>query len=675
LSGMDASANAAPHRPLSSSDPSEIRLVKLYPGGPKDTVRCTLEHVSLKTDPEFVALSYTWGDPSVTSPIFLDGREYQVTTNLKSFLQHMQVLLAFVVRIQSRVKDPALAHRQAFLQKYLSIGMPNLPASEIESGYDSKSSKHGRYPHESETIFLCIWIDAICINQTDISERNLQVRNMKNIYRSATSTYVWLGDYPDSSGDELDNAFELIMVISQTATEDHVEFSDLEQLAPFVFAQSDMIKRELAEWGDYLSKEEIGQRCAANHTISRLLRRSWYSRPWIVQEFVLSQGSVTAWCGYHHIAWNILPIVSLCCEDLRGIYESPEHKPIEILPKPSAAAARLLMISEWHRALDEDHPMADDNERDYRKVFASRWLELMGLMGGNFYATEPHDAVYACLGLLESVQIPPEISIDYSLSWGQVCHQVSSFLLRNASNSVAHLLEATPLENPEKLPSWVTNLQEIETHDLQTAPVLAEVSNDGRELNVWGHRIGRVQALIKEYIPTPAPELKRMVDMISTLGKSLTTLEEKCWQRSLFLNPRMQKDQFRQVWAELWQIDESHMHFYDILTGRKAPGAHEMELGFLGSTLFDTVPLIQIYSEPGIGSVDGGHLVTDSLVRPMKEQDVIFKLTGVSRPLILRRRPECQAYEFVGVCRGYSWSEGLGEEWDKIRKSERVTLS
>jgi hypothetical protein len=166
--------------------------------------------------------------------------------------------------------------------------MPNLPASKIDYEYDPASSKRGRFPHESETNFLCIWIDAICINQTDVPQRNLQVRNMKNIYRSATSTYAWSGDYLGSSSDEIDNAFKLMKVISQTGTKDQVELGDLEQLAPFVFAQYDMIKRELAECTDYESKEEISQRCAAYRTISNLLMRSWYSRAWIVQELVLS---------------------------------------------------------------------------------------------------------------------------------------------------------------------------------------------------------------------------------------------------------------------------------------------------------------------------------------------------------------------------------------------------
>jgi hypothetical protein len=57
---------------------------------------------------------------------------------------------------------------------------------------------------------------------------------------------------------------------------------------------------------------------------------------------------------------------------------------------------------------------------------------------------------------------------------------------------------------------------------------------------------------MKQYIPTPAPELERMVDMIPTLGKSIISMEEKCWQGVISLNSRMPKDQFRKVWATLW---------------------------------------------------------------------------------------------------------------------------
>lgn len=40
---------------------------------------------------------------------------------------------------------------------------------------------------------LTIWVDALCINQDDIFERNQQVRIMGEIYRQASSTIIYLG--------------------------------------------------------------------------------------------------------------------------------------------------------------------------------------------------------------------------------------------------------------------------------------------------------------------------------------------------------------------------------------------------------------------------------------------------------------------------------------------------
>jgi hypothetical protein len=39
-----------------------------------------------------------------------------------------------------------------------------------------------------------LWVDAICINQDDLEERDQQVRRMKTIYQHAEKMYIYLGD-------------------------------------------------------------------------------------------------------------------------------------------------------------------------------------------------------------------------------------------------------------------------------------------------------------------------------------------------------------------------------------------------------------------------------------------------------------------------------------------------
>jgi len=53
---------------------------------------------------------------------------------------------------------------------------------------------------------LCIWVDAICINQADLSERSAQVLQMEEVYLRATPVYVWLGHGNEQS----DRAFQFL---------------------------------------------------------------------------------------------------------------------------------------------------------------------------------------------------------------------------------------------------------------------------------------------------------------------------------------------------------------------------------------------------------------------------------------------------------------------------------
>jgi hypothetical protein len=48
-----------------------------------------------------------------------------------------------------------------------------------------------------------IWIDAICINQADTHEKELQIQSMAKIYGMAKRVVVWLGEAADGSGEAL----------------------------------------------------------------------------------------------------------------------------------------------------------------------------------------------------------------------------------------------------------------------------------------------------------------------------------------------------------------------------------------------------------------------------------------------------------------------------------------
>jgi hypothetical protein len=86
---MEASTNTFHYRPLGQDKP-DIRLVSLLPASnPSAEIHCELLYISLDEPVSYEPLSYAWGDPVITEPIFLDGHKFAITTNLYSALKHL----------------------------------------------------------------------------------------------------------------------------------------------------------------------------------------------------------------------------------------------------------------------------------------------------------------------------------------------------------------------------------------------------------------------------------------------------------------------------------------------------------------------------------------------------------------------------------------------------------
>ena len=131
---------------------SEIRLLQILPSASaRSTVNCRLSTVSLDDSPEYVALSYVWGDATVTRNIRINDCVIPVTTGLESALRQMRASLFDLSASESALRD--------------------LPSR--------------------------FWIDAVCINLQDMQERSHQVQLMRKIYQQASSVLVWLGPQED----------------------------------------------------------------------------------------------------------------------------------------------------------------------------------------------------------------------------------------------------------------------------------------------------------------------------------------------------------------------------------------------------------------------------------------------------------------------------------------------
>ena len=91
---MDRFRGRTPHLPLSTTDPSEIRIVKVMIAPYNEPLQCSLHHISLDQFKEdkanYVALSYVWGDATQTIDIALDDTPFPITTNLFDALRNVR---------------------------------------------------------------------------------------------------------------------------------------------------------------------------------------------------------------------------------------------------------------------------------------------------------------------------------------------------------------------------------------------------------------------------------------------------------------------------------------------------------------------------------------------------------------------------------------------------------
>lgn len=117
-------APSASYHHAAFSDQNSIRLLSLQPGPLKEAIRITLEEISIEKVHDFEALSYVWDLQTPDCPVFCGEKQLLITKNCFDALQRLRF----------------------------------------------------------EDDLRLLWIDAICINQTCMREREQQVQLMGDVY-------------------------------------------------------------------------------------------------------------------------------------------------------------------------------------------------------------------------------------------------------------------------------------------------------------------------------------------------------------------------------------------------------------------------------------------------------------------------------------------------------------
>ncbi|OQO05974.1 hypothetical protein B0A48_10070 [Cryoendolithus antarcticus] len=209
--------------------------------------------------PPYIALSYVWGDAKSQQTVIVDGRAVLMRRNLHAALLHIRQT------IHKARKHP---------KRILGFDL---------SGRPRYSSELGQIAH--------IWADAQCIDQTNIYERNSQVRSMGETFKMATCVFAWTGVLSLSDSRILDKYYMYPHVppeLDQWAGIETLEITtaSASQGAPTIDNQ-----RISTGYKDIVS------------VVKRLSRAELFTRMWCAQELLVPK-DLYFMCGTHVISFD-----------------------------------------------------------------------------------------------------------------------------------------------------------------------------------------------------------------------------------------------------------------------------------------------------------------------------------------------------------------------------------
>lgn len=206
-----------------------IRLLSIQGEG---DINCTLQTILLSEAPPYIALSYAWGPPQPTAIITLNCHPHATRYNLWTALKAL--------------------------------------------------SKHGVPGLDENRAAVCprhFWMDYLCINQSDVGEKNHQVAMMKDVFSQARYVVAWLGEADIHSSDA---------IMDSANTTNMLGAPDTAQNSPV----RDSLGKRLSEPFSYDDS---------------LFKRPYWSRLWVVQEIMLAR-RVIFMCGSKGCGWFELSV-------------------------------------------------------------------------------------------------------------------------------------------------------------------------------------------------------------------------------------------------------------------------------------------------------------------------------------------------------------------------------
>jgi hypothetical protein len=370
----------------------------LHPGDESSSIRISLDEVCLGTEPRYEALSYTWatkdGDDRRSSCIECEGGELLVTKNCEAALRRLR-------------------------------------------------------ENDGERI---LWIDAVCIDQDNIDERNHQVQLMKEVYNTAHQVIIWLSEASTDLDEE----------IGRPVSDIYMEYLDL------MGSQIAQLREEGKDGSASPFYQKLGSeayRFALNKSqpsplwrgFQDIHNRRWWSRIWVIQEEALSRSAFLV-CGAEVTSYDNFQV-------LFNIVLHEEGRKSLILWDT-------LQESKYHAQIRSSArlPSPSTLENVSNVLTCTRRLE----------SSDPRDHVFGLLGISEAMEdaLP---SPDYSRSVAWLFTEITKTLMIGL-DSIDLLLSARNIEAniALELPSWVPDWSKPPTMGVPWEAASIRVYNTAR---------------------------------------------------------------------------------------------------------------------------------------------------------------------------------------------------
>ena len=386
------------YRPLATG---EIRLVQLEEATDQAVI-CSLCHVNFREIYKrfwgYRALSYVWGAANKPRKITCDGKLLPVTENLYHALRRLLL-----------------------------------------------GKKRRKF----------FWIDAICIDQSNIPERNAQVQLMAQIYHQAETVIVWLGEESDTDG-------LTYRLLTDLATFIKIPFN----LVLFGENYQKLLQNRITQflhlwlyiWGK--DKEKMFE------ALTSFLLRPWFGRLWVVQEVAFADRAIFHFGKYRmRFRWLYfaLRVIAIYVFDRdTSLLRLNALRTVPFMHVTRSTVKRKHLY--WRLAQSVDRFKASNEYK--RRLLYDQQIEVLIGRTLSLKASDPRDHVFALLNL-SPFKNGSSFVADYSLDAPSLYKKLAIFCLEECKSARILSLAGVEIHGSEwssLVPSWVPDLSMTSTY-------------------------------------------------------------------------------------------------------------------------------------------------------------------------------------------------------------------